>query len=69
MATRPEEITKIQCAECAHYSPALDPNVQKAYFGYCEKRHWPFNEMIPQSGFSWMKEQDCALFEASGQNG
>lgn len=68
MAIKPEAVPKIQCADCAHYSPALDPEIMKAFFGYCEKRHWPFNEMIPHGGFDWMKEQDCPQFEAPGNN-
>lgn len=58
----------VQCTGCAHFAPALDPVVQKAFLGYCKKRQWPFHEMVPQGGMAWMKEHECPLFEPAQED-
>lgn len=55
----------VQCANCAHFEPALDKTVQQVFMGYCNKRQWPFTEMIPLGGMAWMKEHECPLFEVA----
>jgi len=47
---------------CKHFSPALDPNIQKAYLGKCVKREWPFTLSITLQGWA-----ECDVFEASGK--
>ena len=37
---------------CDHFQPALDPNILRAYHGYCKARAWPFTVMVPLGGFS-----------------
>lgn len=51
--------TKADCATCRSFKEALDPNIKRAYLGYCTKTHWPFHEMIPLSGL----EESCSLYE------
>jgi hypothetical protein len=36
---------------CDHFQPALDPNILRAYAGYCKARAWPFTVMVPIGGF------------------
>ena len=36
---------------CEHFQPALDPNILRAYVGYCKARAWPFTVMVPIGGF------------------
>ncbi len=36
---------------CDHFQPALDPNILRAYAGYCKARAWPFTVMVPLGGF------------------
>lgn len=36
---------------CEHFQPALDPNIRRAYVGYCKARAWPFTVMVPIGGF------------------
>lgn len=55
--------TNVQCASCAHFAPALNVTIQKAFMGYCKKRQWPFTEMVPFGGMAWMKEHECPLWE------
>jgi len=49
------------CVHCKGFRPALDPNIQKAYLGKCNKREWPFTLNITHEG--WTK---CEFFEESG---
>lgn len=55
----------VPCMNCAHYEPALDRTVQQVFLGYCNKRQWPFTEMIPNDGMAWMKEHECPDFEVA----
>ena len=36
---------------CDYFEPALDPNILRAYVGYCKARAWPFTVMVPIGGF------------------
>ena len=54
--------TECLCVRCKHFSPALDPNIQKAYLGKCVKREWPFTLSITLQGWA-----ECDVFEASGK--
>jgi hypothetical protein len=36
---------------CEYFQPALDPNILRAYVGYCKARAWPFTVMVPIGGF------------------
>ena len=54
--------TECLCVRCKHLSPALDPNIQKAYLGKCVKREWPFTLSITLQGWA-----ECDVFEASGK--
>jgi hypothetical protein len=54
--------TDCLCVRCKHLSPALDPNIQKAYLGKCVKREWPFTLSITLQG--WM---ECDQFADSGK--
>ena len=36
---------------CEYFEPALDPNILRAYVGYCKARAWPFTVMVPIGGF------------------
>jgi hypothetical protein len=40
---------------CEYFEPALDPNILRAYVGYCKARAWPFTVMVPIGGF----EDEC----------
>lgn len=35
---------------CDYFEPALDPNILRAYLGYCKARAWPFTVMVPIGG-------------------
>ena len=35
---------------CDYFEPALDPNILRAYVGYCKARAWPFTVMVPIGG-------------------
>jgi hypothetical protein len=35
---------------CDYFQPALDPNILRAYAGYCRARAWPFTVMVPIGG-------------------
>ena len=35
---------------CEYFEAALDPNILKAYLGYCKAREWPFTVMVPIGG-------------------
>ena len=37
-----------QC--CGQFQEALDPNIKKAYLGYCRGLEWPFTVMVPIGG-------------------
>ena len=37
-----------QC--CEYFQEALDPNILKAFSGYCKAREWPFTVMVPKGG-------------------
>jgi len=54
--------TETLCIRCAHFRPALDPNIQRAYLGKCVKREWPFTLSITLQG--WDK---CDVFQDSGK--
>jgi hypothetical protein len=54
--------TDCLCVRCTHLSPALDPNIQKAYLGKCVKREWPFTLSITLQGWT-----ECEVFEDSGK--
>jgi hypothetical protein len=36
---------------CEYFEEALDPNIRRAYVGYCKARAWPFTVMVPIGGF------------------
>ncbi len=42
------EATVFQC--CGQFEEALDPNIKKAYLGYCKGLEWPFTLMVPIGG-------------------
>jgi hypothetical protein len=35
---------------CEYFEAALDPNILRAYLGYCKARAWPFTVMVPIGG-------------------
>ncbi len=35
---------------CGQFQEALDPNIKKAYLGYCRGLEWPFTVMVPIGG-------------------
>jgi hypothetical protein len=35
---------------CGWFDEALDPNIKKAYLGYCRGLEWPFTVMVPIGG-------------------
>ena len=35
---------------CEYFEAALDPNILRAYAGYCKARAWPFTVMVPIGG-------------------
>ena len=35
---------------CEYFEAALDPNILRAYLGYCKAREWPFTVMVPIGG-------------------
>jgi hypothetical protein len=35
---------------CDYFTEALDPNIRKAFLGYCKAREWPFTVMVPIGG-------------------
>ncbi len=44
-----KETSNYKC--CEYFEPALDPNILRAYVGYCKARAWPFTVMVPIGGF------------------
>jgi hypothetical protein len=48
-AQRKAEQSDYKC--CDYFQPALDPNILRAYAGYCKARAWPFTVMVPLGGF------------------
>jgi hypothetical protein len=46
---KPKETASYKC--CDYFEPALDPNILRAYVGYCKARAWPFTVMVPIGGF------------------
>ena len=44
-----KEASTFKC--CDYFQPALDPNILRAYAGYCKARAWPFTVMVPLGGF------------------
>jgi hypothetical protein len=38
------------CACCEYFQAALDPNILRAYSGYCKANEWPFTLMVPKEG-------------------
>jgi hypothetical protein len=47
--TGKKEASSYKC--CEYFEPALDPNILRAYVGYCKARAWPFTVMVPIGGF------------------
>ena len=47
--TQKKEASSYKC--CDYFEPALDPNILRAYVGYCKARAWPFTVMVPIGGF------------------
>ena len=47
--TQTKEASSYKC--CEYFEPALDPNILRAYVGYCKARAWPFTVMVPIGGF------------------
>lgn len=45
-----KEASNYKC--CEYFEAALDPNILRAYVGYCKARAWPFTVMVPTGGFS-----------------
>jgi len=35
---------------CGQFEEALDPNIKRAYLGYCKGLEWPFTLMVPIGG-------------------
>ncbi len=35
---------------CGQFQEALDPNIKRAYLGYCRGLEWPFTVMVPIGG-------------------
>lgn len=35
---------------CEYFQEALDPNIRRAFLGYCKAREWPFTVMVPLEG-------------------
>ena len=52
-AQKAQKASDYKC--CDHFQPALDPNILRAYAGYCKARAWPFTMMVPIGGF----ENEC----------
>jgi hypothetical protein len=38
------------CPSCQHFSPALDPNIARAFLGACKKKEAPFLLILPKEG-------------------
>jgi hypothetical protein len=53
---------EIQCLDCRHFSPALDPQVRRAFAGSCWYKEWPFTLNIPLGG----PPEWCEDYEATG---
>ena len=47
--TEKKEASSYKC--CDYFEPALDPNILRAYVGYCKARAWPFTVMVTIGGF------------------
>jgi hypothetical protein len=43
-----KEASNYKC--CEYFEAALDPNILRAYLGYCKARAWPFTVMVPIGG-------------------
>ena len=48
MAETDKEKSSYKC--CEYFEAALDPNIRRAYLGYCKARAWPFTVMVPIGG-------------------
>jgi hypothetical protein len=48
----------ILCLTCAHFAPALDPNIARAFLGGCKKLEAPFTLILPLEGVT-----ECAAYE------
>jgi hypothetical protein len=46
--TEEAEAPVFEC--CGQFEEALDPNIKKAYLGYCKGLEWPFTVMVPIGG-------------------
>ena len=53
-------MAEILCPSCAHFAPALDPNIAKAFIGGCKRWEAPFT-LILKEGVT-----ECALYQKSG---
>lgn len=51
-------MAEILCLSCAHFAPALDPNVARAFLGGCKKWEAPFTLILPPEGVA-----ECPLYE------
>jgi hypothetical protein len=52
-------MAEILCPSCAHFAPALDPNIAKAFIGGCKRWEAPFT-LILKEGVT-----ECALYQKS----
>jgi hypothetical protein len=43
-------MAEILCQSCQHFTPALDPNVARAFLGACKKKEEPFYLILPKEG-------------------
>jgi hypothetical protein len=51
-------MAEILCLKCAHFAPALDPNIARAFLGGCKKLEAPFTLILPLEGVT-----ECAAYE------
>jgi hypothetical protein len=51
-------MAEILCLGCAHFAPALDPNIARAFLGGCKKLEAPFTLILPLEGVT-----QCAAYE------
>ena len=55
-------MAEILCLKCAHFAPALDPNIARAFLGGCKKLEAPFTLILPLEGVT-----ECAAYEPGAQ--
>ncbi|MBI3079714.1 MAG: hypothetical protein HYY85_22425, partial [Deltaproteobacteria bacterium] len=57
MPAQPE----VLCVTCRHFSPALEPSIRQALFGFCAKWEWPFTLTLTEG------VTECELYERAAK--